>query len=65
MKVIHLLRAAVLKKSAPKHSTNMYGFTTSFSFEPLKREGVPVQIIQNSADSILYTIGDADKGTLL
>ena len=63
VKVIHLLRAAVLKKNEPNQSTNMYGFTTSFSFEPLKREGVPVQTIQNSTDSILYTIGDADEGS--
>ena len=63
VKVIHLLRAAVLKKNVPNQSTNMYGFTTSFSFEPLKREGVPVQTIQNSTDSILYTIGDADEGS--
>ena len=65
MKVIHLLRAAVMKKNEPNQSTNMYGFTTSFSFEPLRREGVPVQTIENSTDSILYTIGDADEGSFL
>ena len=63
MKVIHLLRAAVMKKNEPNQSTNMYGFTTSFSFEPLRREGVPVQTIENSTDAILYTIGDADEGS--
>ena len=63
VKVIHLLRAAVMKKNEPNQSTNMYGFTTSFSFEPLRREGVPVQTIENSTDSILYTIGDADEGS--
>ena len=61
--MIHLLRAAVMKKNEPNQSTNVYGFTTSFSFEPLRREGVPVQTIENSTDSILYTIGDADEGS--
>ena len=63
-KVIHLIRAAFLKKAGANNKTSsMFGFTTNFSLiDTLKREGAPVEHLQYSADSICNQIGDADEG---
>ena len=63
-KVIHLIRAALLKKAGATNETSgMFGFTTNFSLiKTLKREGAPVENLEYSTDSILHAISDADEG---
>ena len=66
-KVIHLIRAALMKKAgATNETSDMFGFTTNFSLiKTLKREGAPIENLQLSAESILHAIVDADAGWFL